>query len=153
MNNRSAPVSIGVSSSLAIVSLLLFSLAAKAQPLWPHISDDVRVNLFAHDMLHSVTAVAVAEGMVLWTGPLPDTKRYVIATVALPIAQEAFDYVRWTAIEGIPWSVKDSLHDVATYQGAWALYFAKRGQWHWAMLTLVAVTGFTWAWNMEGWRP
>ena len=75
--------------------------------------------------------------------------RYAIATVALPIAQETFDYFRWNVGKDIRFTWKEPLHDIVTYQGAWSVYFAKRGQWHWAALTLIGVTGFTYWWNFE----
>jgi len=47
--------------------MILLLLALQA-PLWPQIWQDDRYNLVAHDLLHSVTAVAVAEAMPLWAG-------------------------------------------------------------------------------------
>jgi len=133
--------------------MILLLLALQA-PLWPQIWEDDRYNLFVHDMAHSLTAVAVAEAMPLWTGEVSLAKRYALATVALPIAQEIYDVIRWNVVPGrwpIGW--QDKWHDLVTYQAAWSVYFVRRGQYHWAALVLVSVVSFTWYWNAEGWRP
>ncbi len=106
---------------------------------------DPRLNGAVHDIGHTITAVAVAEGIGLVTDWSPTT-RYLIGTVALPVAQEVFDAIKFGS--GFKHFVgADGLHDPLTYQGAWLVpLLADKKYWQAALLT-VAYSGFTYYWN------
>ena len=108
---------------------------------------DPRLNGSVHDLGHAMTAVAVAEGLGLVTD-WPDHTRYLIATVALPIAQEIFDAVKFGS--GLKhFAGADGLHDPLTYQAAWLVPLLKRRKFLEAALLTVAYSGFVYYWNYE----
>ena len=91
-----------------------------------------RENLILHDLGHSVTAVAVAEGLQLIG--LERTESYLLATVGLPVIQELYDAARWG------WG--EPALDFVTYQGAWAVPLAQDGHYAAAVGVAANTTAF-----------
>ncbi len=130
---------------ISLLLLLLANNSAAQAPAWPGFKDP-RLNLFIHDELHAVTAVAVAEGLGVLTSWPSDT-RYGLSTIVLPIAQETSDYIYWHKTRGLPWNLRESVDDIVTYQSAWTVYFIRKKQWGFALATFVLPTAFTYARN------
>jgi len=121
----------------------MLTLLLLLQPAWPGLSDE-RLNLFVHDELHAVTSVAVAEGLGLLTD-WPSETRYGLSTIVLPVAQEVFDYVYWSRLNGTNFSLESSLDDIITYQSAWTVHFVRKKKWGLAIASFVLPTVFTYA--------
>lgn len=133
-----------------IILLLLLgaatpALAQVSPPAWPGLKDP-RLNAFVHDELHAVTSVAVAEGLGLitdWSGEV----RYGLSTLALPVAQEVFDYIYWHKVQGLGFNLKEAMDDIVTYQSAWTVHFIREKKWGLALAAFVLPTAFTYARN------
>lgn len=135
--------------NLLLTLLLLLSptlLGAQANPpAWPGLKDP-RWNLFVHDELHAVTAIALAEGLDIFTD-WPSETRYALGALVLPIAQETFDYIYWNKIQGIPFDLKGTIDDIMTYQSAWTVHFIRKKKWGFALAAFILPTVFTFARN------
>lgn len=105
-----------------------------------------------HDAGHAVTAVTVAEGLRIFDSDWNRTDRYLLATVALPLLQETFDYTVFHLLEGKGFDRppgRESVNDLLTYQGAWTVHLWKEGK-HWqAILVFVAWGSAVAVWNLE----
>ena len=131
--------------AVALWFTLAISASAAQAPAWPGLNDP-RLNGFVHDELHAVTAIAVAEGLGLVTN-WPSETRYGLSTIVLPVAQEAFDYVYWTRIRGLAFSLDEATKDIVTYQSAWTVHFIRKKKWGFALAAFILPTAFTYARN------
>lgn len=137
----------------ALLLLALLPAPAAAQVSWPCDAwpclPDETLNLIAHDALHAVESVAVAEGLRLIDADWNETDRYLLATVALPVLQEVIDlaFVSERSLSDGP--SDQSLMDIPTYQGAWLLPLLRDGKYWQAALVFVAWGGFIY-WRSAG---
>ena len=129
--------------AVALWFTLAISAPAAQAPAWPGLNDP-RLNGFIHDELHAVTAIAVAEGLGLVTNWKSET-RYGLSAIVLPVAQEAFDYVYWTRIRGLEFSLDEATKDIVTYQSAWTVHFIRKKKWGFALAAFVLPTAFNYA--------
>ena len=135
--------------TLALACVLVFATGVQAQRCkpcernFPHFNNP-QINGVVHDAGHALTSVVVYEGLGLIGLPRSPLVRMVIATVGVPLVQETVDAIQYPRYS---FGSLDSMHDWLTYQGAWSVYLAERGEWGWAAATFVAYVGALYAWN------
>lgn len=129
---------------LFALSLLYAAPLAAAQVNWPCDAlpclSDPKLNGLAHDAAHSVESVAVAKTLELTK--LGERDRYLLATLALPILQEAVDLAFVSDRKLTDGPSLQSLMDIPTYQGAWLVPLIRRKKYWQAALLGVAWGGY-----------
>ncbi len=101
----------------------------------------------AHAASHAVLAVAVAEGLRLLDKDWNATDRYLLATVAMPLLWEVFDYWQWQGFKGPP--PRSSVYDLMSYQGAWVVPLIRKKRYWQAALVFVAWGTAISVWELE----
>jgi hypothetical protein len=92
-------------------------------------------------------AVAGAEASRLIDSDWNELDRYLIWTVAVPIAWEIFDWCQWQNCKGPP--PRASVYDILSYQGAWIVPLIRNKKYWQAGLVFVAWLGCIMVWELE----
>jgi hypothetical protein len=139
---------------LKTFSLLLLLIAApvQAQVTGKICENDLPclpgyVGKVAHAASHALLAVGIAESLRLLDRNWNATDRYLLATVAVPLAWEIIDYWQWQGFKGPP--PRASVYDLLSYQGAWVVPLIRKKKYWQAALVFVAWGTAIAVWELE----